>query len=247
MTDNNISYEEVLKPAKKMSMDMVKKYSMVGNMPEDKKAESIREIMLQPYMDEVYNGYIKPADVKEFVEKMANSSPSKKTSIISAFANNVLSSDDFGNASGSIDNIREKLVLMNKLQSQFEGDMAKFAKQKEIERTPVEPEKIWWKKAFDKAARVTGNAVRAFAIAGGIALLSGGAYLGVKAYYDDEKNNNNSYGIVPNNNTNEAMKNARNKLEKDTKTKHDAFSSTEKKAPVKGQSNMRNSGGMELD
>lgn len=244
MTDNNISYEEVLKPAKKMSMDMVKKYSMVGNMPEEKKAEAIREIMMQPYMEEIYNGYIEPRDVKEFVEAMANSSPSKKTSIISAFAHNVLSSDDLGDASGSIDNIREKLVLMNKIQSQIEGDMTKFAEKKEIERTPAEPEKVWWKKAFNKAAKVAGNAVRAFAMAGGIALLAGGTYLGVKTYID-EKNNSNSYGIVPNNNTNEAMKNARNKLEKDTKTSYDAFSRTGKKAPVKGQSNMRG-GGMEL-
>ena len=241
MTDNNISYEEVLKPAKKMSMDLVRKYSMVGNMPEDKKAESIREILLQPYMEEIYNGYIKPEDVKEFVEKMANSSPSKKTSIISAFANNVLSSDDFGDASGSIDNIREKLVLMNKLQSQFEGDMASFAKQKAIERTPPTPEKKWWEKALHKA----GNLISKFAMAGGIALLAGGTYLGVKTYID-EKNNNNNYGIVPNNNTNEAMKNARNKLEKDTKTKHDAFSQAEEKAPLKGKNNMRNGGGIEL-
>lgn len=234
MTDNNISYKEVLTPAKKMSMDMVKEYCMVGNMPEEKKSEAIKEIMLQPYMDEVYSGHIEPRDIKEFVEIMANSSPSKKTSVISTFAHNVLTTDNFGNNEGSIDNVREKLVLINMLKNQFEGDMAKFAKKKEAERNPVKPENKWWEKALRKA----GNMVRAFAIAGGVAMIAGGTYLGVKIYSDD-KNNDNNYGIVPDKDASKAMKNARDKLTKDTKTNYDAFT---KKTPDKGLVNVCDKG-----
>ncbi|MBQ8480948.1 MAG: hypothetical protein IJ532_00240 [Alphaproteobacteria bacterium] len=246
MTDNNISYDEVLKPVKEMTMDMVYDYSFAANMPEEKQKEAIRDILSQKYMGEVYlNNHVEPRDVPEFIEKMANSSLAKRTNIILSFAQNVMNTDSNGDRSGSINNIRENYVLKNALTAQFANDMMSFAEQKVIDRTPPEPEKKWWQKAFKKAVKTAGSIVRGFAMASGVVMLAGGSYIVAKTYLD-EKNNNNSYGIVPSNNTSKALQNARNKLEKDPKTNYDAFSKLEKKAPVKGQSNMRNSGSMEL-
>lgn len=255
MTDNkdNLTYEDVLKPVETFNdSEIIKSHWLnIFEMSNSEKSKIAEEILLQPYMAEVYeNNGIKPSDVKEFIQKVAGNPKNCETVILNnslAFDNNKSNSKDRngdGISDGNnqkIDSHEENLMRKNELSQKLKSLMTSFVKQKTMESTPPEPEKKWWEKALSKA----GNVVRAFAMAGGVAMIAGGTYLGVKIY-SDEKNNDNNYGIVPDNNTSKAMKNAREKLSKDPKTNYDAFTKAEKKTPNKGFINIRDNGGQGL-
>ena len=171
MTDNkeNMTYEEALKPAKKMTMNMVKEYGFAMNMSDEKLSESVKEILLQPYMARLYQGRIAPQDVAEFAEDMANSSRSKKTAIISGFAHSVDTTDKDGNGDNAIGGV-EADILLKKLNTRLSSDIDKFADKKEMERTPPAPEptKLHKRakkllKAFLEVGRVTAIATGLFA------------------------------------------------------------------------------------
>ncbi len=255
MTDNkdNLTYSDVLKQVETFNDSKIieSHWLNIFEMSNSKKSKIAEEILLQPYMAEVYrrNG-IEPYDVKEFIQQVADNPKQCETVILEnsiVFDANVNNSKDMngdgisdGN-SHKIDSKEEEEARKNDLTERLGSLMKSFAAKKEAERTPPAPEKKWWEKALSKA----GNVVRAFAMAGGIAMIAGGTYLGVKIY-SDEKNNDNNYGIVPDNNTSKAMKNAREKLSKDPKTNYDAFTKAEKKTPNKGFINIRDNGGQSL-
>ena len=252
-TKENLTYSDVLKQVETFNDSKIieSHWMNIFKMSNSEKSKIAEEILLQPYMAEVYrrNG-IEPYDVKEFIQQVADNPKQCETVILgnsTVFYANINNSKDMngdgisdGN-SHKIDTEEEEEARKNDLTERFGSLMKSFAAKKEAERTPPAPEKKWWEKALHKV----GNLVSSFAMAGGIALIAGGSYLGVKVYLD-HKNNDNNYGIVPNNNTSQAMNNAREKLVKDAKTNYDAFTKNEKKAPSKGFVNVRDKGGQEL-
>ena len=143
--NDNITYEEVLKPAKKMTMEMVKEYSYAANLSDEKQKEAIKEILLQPYMKDTYeSNKLEARDVAEFAEQMANSSFASRTSIISNFAQNVLTTDRDGNSDGAICSW-EANVLNGKLKTQLYGNIKSFIQKKETERNQLKESPKWYK------------------------------------------------------------------------------------------------------
>ena len=50
MTDN-ATYDDILKPAHNMTMNMVKRYSLAAGMSDEELSEAVKEILLQTYME----------------------------------------------------------------------------------------------------------------------------------------------------------------------------------------------------
>ena len=159
MTDN-ITYEDVLKPAHKMNMDMVRQYTQAAALSDEQQKEAVREILMQPYMKDVYRSQaIKPCDVAEFVEEMTNTSWGQRTSIISNFASSVLSVDQHGNMDGNINGVRETLVLQENMKKNLADKTKRFAEKKKAENAFADKGKKLSKtakllKKFLKAGRV---------------------------------------------------------------------------------------------
>ena len=249
MTDNKEiqTYQDILKPSETLNDDKIiaSHWMNVYTMSNETKRIIATEILLQPYMEEAYkkNG-IEPRDVKEFIQKVSNDPNACETVILHnslAFDNNKANSKDKdgdGVSDGNnekIDSFEEALMRAQELTEELSKFMTEFAEQKKAERTSPEPEKKWWKKAFQKAADFTGSLIHAFAVVGGITMIAGGTYFGIKAYSDDNSKDN-QFGIVPDNNASDAMQHARDKLNKDAKTNYDAFTKAAKKVQNKGLS-----------
>jgi hypothetical protein len=182
MTDN-MTYKEVLKPTEKMTMDMVKHYASAVTMSDEELSKSVKDILLQPYMENLYKGKIEPSDIAEFAEEMANASRSKKTSIVTGFAHSVAEADKNGDGNNAIGG-NESLLLINTLGIRFANDIMKFADKKEMERTPPAPEPTKFQKRAGKLMKAFLKVGRMAVIAAGVAATSYVGYELVKESND---------------------------------------------------------------
>lgn len=184
MTDNkeNMTYEEALKPAKKMTMNMVKRYSLAAGMSDEELSEAVKEILLQPYMENLYRGRIEPQDIAEFTEEMTNASRNKKVSIVSGFALSVFETDRFGDGNNEIGS-NESLLLINTLDKRFSADIIKFSEKKEAERASPIPEPT-------KLQRHAGKLLKSFLEGGRLVVLSIGiaaaSYTGYELFKENK-------------------------------------------------------------
>lgn len=215
MTDN-ITYEEVLKPAKKMTMKMAEEYSYAANLSDEKQKEAIKEILLQPYMKDTYeSNKLEARDVAEFVEQMANSSFGPRTSIISNFARNVLTTDRDGNRDGAIC-IREAYVLKGKLKSQLYGKIKSFVEKKNTERNQLKESPKWYKDPvgwLKQKKHSFARATNVFVITAGISLPIAAISISKMNDYSPDSAEKAKQRV-----TAKIMKPAENNVEKETKS-----------------------------
>lgn len=247
-----MTYEDVLKPVETLNDSNIifKQWTDVYKMSDDKCKKTAEEILLQPYMKQAYSAHnIEPQDVKEFIETVTQNRTVCENIILNnsnIFQQNKENSKDKngdGKSDGDntkIDTEEEKLVRKIQLIGAFEKIMKSFAEQKDAERNKS-PDKPWYTKALLKSVKIVDSAIHKFAIAGGIAILAMGSYVGIKAYAENDKDN--MFGISPTDNS-KALQNVRSKVT-DEKTKYDAFSKADKKVN-KNMGNPRKNSGIEM-
>lgn len=257
MTENkkDITYKDVLKNQETLNdHNAVFAQWTRGYKDNEERKKAAEEILLQPYMEDVYKAHdIRPEDVKEFIETVKESRIKCENVIFNnsnAFQQNKDNSRDMdgdGRSDGDenkIDTYEEYNSRKRQLTKAFEKIMKPFAKQKAMERSASDNKKTWFEKALRKGVKVAGSIIHTFAVAGGVALIAGGSYMGIKMSMNENENNNNnnSFGITPTQ-YGKAKQNFQKKI--DSKTNYDAFSKAEKKTPAKESVDIRQKGGIE--
>lgn len=177
MTEN-LTYEDILKAKETLNNNdtILSQWTGVYNMTAAERSKIVEEILLQPYMEDVYKAHnIEPKDVKEFIEVVKADRTASENVIFNnsnAFQQNKDNSKDMdGDGKGDgdstkIDSYEEKDARRRQLIKAFEKIMKPFAVQKAVERMPINA----GKSTMDKA----GKLVKSFFEVGRVVVIAAG-------------------------------------------------------------------------